>query len=244
MRRRSAVFGLVMVAVLTGAAAAQDPAEPALRPVRALGGLHFVGALPTGEFADEIDGGFGIGFDVAVPVPAGSAFQLRADVGWVVYGDETKKVCFGGGVGCRVSLDLSTTNSILYVQAGPQLMLPRGPVRPYLNASGGFSYFATTSSVKGDNDGSPFASDTNHDDFTLAWSAGGGVLIPLSHGRTPIALNLGAQYHGNGSVEYVKEGGIVDEPDGSISIHPTRSDANFVSLRLGVSFGFRPGTRN
>lgn len=244
MRLRSAVLGLVAAALAAGPASAQDPVEPELRPVRALGGLHLVGAVPTGEFADHIDGGFGIGFDIAVPIPTESWFALRADVGWVVYGSETKEVCFGGGVGCRVRLDLNTTNSILYVNAGPQLMVPRGPVRPYVNASGGLAYFATTSSVKGDNDGEAFASDTNQDDVTLAWSAGGGVMIPLSHGRTPVALNLGAQYHGNGNVEYVKEGDIIDEPDGSITINPTRSDANFVSIRLGVTIGFRPGARN
>ena len=86
MRLRSAGLGLLLAAAVAAPAAAQAPVEPveALRPVRALAGLHLVGALPTGEFADEIDGGFGIGVDVAVPIPAEGWFALRGGVGWVV----------------------------------------------------------------------------------------------------------------------------------------------------------------
>src|SRR5690606_16822239 len=84
VRLRSAVPGMFAVVLAAGPLGAQEPVEPELRPVRALGGLHLVGALPTGEFADHIDGGFGIGFEVAIPIPAESWFALRADVGWVV----------------------------------------------------------------------------------------------------------------------------------------------------------------
>lgn len=242
---KRAVLSMAVAAL----AAASSPAgaqmvEAPLKPVVVHGGLHLVGALPTGEFKDYIDGGIGVGFDVVWPVQREHWFALRADVGWVVYGSESKEVCFGGGVGCRVRLDLTTTNSILYVNAGPQLMMQRGPIRPYINAAGGFSYFSTTSSVKGNNNGEDFASDTNFDDVTMAWTAGGGVLIPVSSGRTPIAINLGAQYHANGSVEYLKEGDIKDNSDGSISFDPTRSEANFVALRLGVSIGIRPGPQS
>lgn len=243
MTLRRAVPGLVMMMLAAAPAAAQvEPAET-LRPVRALAGLHLVGAIPTGEFKDYIDGGFGVGLEAALPIPAGSWFALRADLGWVVYGSETQRICFPGPGGCRVRLDLETTNSILYVQAGPQLMPPSGSVRPYVNASGGFAYFSTTSSLEGRNEEEPFASDTNQDDATLAWSAGGGVLVALSRGRTPISLNLGAQYHGNGSAEYLKEGDIIDNPDGTITINPTRSETNFVSVRLGVTVGIRPSAR-
>ena len=86
-----------------------------------------------------------------------------------------------------------------------------------------------------------FASTTNHDDATWAWSTGGGLLIQLSSGRTPIALDIGTRYHSNGSVEYLKSGDIEDHPDGSISINPTRSEANLMTINLGVSVGLRPG---
>jgi hypothetical protein len=233
-------MALVLAATLAAPARAQMANEE-WPPVRVMAGLQLVGAVSTGEFADYVEGGFGVGANIVWPVQAEHWFALRGDVGWVVYGSERQRVCFGGGVGCRVTLDLNTTNSILFLNAGPQLMAPRGPVRPYVNANAGFAYFSTTSSVKGDDSGETFASDTNFDDFTFAWGAGGGFLVPLSSGKTPVLLDLGATYHGNGSVEYLKKGDIIDNPDGSISYLPTRSEANFVSIRLGVTIGFRPG---
>ena len=230
---------MFLAGALAAPATAQDQLEP-LPPVRGLGGIQLLGAAPVGEFADYIDGGFGLGLNVEWPVAAESWLSLRGDLGWLLYGEETKKVCFES-TGCRVTLDLTTTNNIFFLNAGPQLGAPSGPIRPYVNASGGLAYFATTSSVKGDDSADSFASDTNFDDFTLAWGAGGGLLIPVSHGRTPVMIDIGAQYHGNGSVEYLKKGDIIENPSGPPTLKVTRSDANFVSFRLGVTIGFRPG---
>ena len=235
------VVGAALVAGLAAAPVSGQFVTDELRPVTASGGIQVIGAVSTGEFADYVDGGFGIGANLVWPVQTGGAFAIRADLGWIVYGSEKKDLCFPGEIGCRITLELSTTNSIFYLNAGPQLMLPEGFVRPYVNANAGLAYFATTSSVKGDNNDEAFASDTNFDDFTFAWGAGGGLLVPLSRGRTPIAIDLGATYHANGSVEYLTEGDIIDNPDGSITITPTRSEANFVAIRLGVTIGFRPG---
>jgi hypothetical protein len=237
---RTTGFAILVAGVLTVPAAAQQPGDT-LRPVRAYGGIHLLGAVPVGEFSDYIDGGGGLGIDFEWPVQAASWLSLRGDLGWVLYGEETKRVCFQS-TGCRVTLDLTTTNNIFFLNFGPQLGAPSGPLRPYVNASAGLAYFATTSSVKGDDSSENFASDTNFDDFTMSWGAGGGFLIPLSRGRTPVLLDLGAQYHGNGSVEYLTEGDIIENPTGPPTFDPTRSEANFVTIRLGVTIGFRPGS--
>ncbi|MEX1183290.1 MAG: hypothetical protein WEF86_08630 [Gemmatimonadota bacterium] len=220
---------------------AQGPTTE-LRPPVVFAGVQAQYARPSGEFLDYVQHGGGLNVGVVWPVRAGGVFALRADGGFIVYGSETKRVCFSTTVGCRVQLDLTTTNSIAYGNIGPQLMVPSGPVRPYANAAAGFSYFGTTSEVEGSNEqDEPFASSTNFDDVTFAWAAGGGVLIPLSSGRTPILLDLGARYHGNGEVEYLKEGDITDNPDGSITYDPTRSEANLWTFQIGVSVGIRPG---
>jgi hypothetical protein len=53
-------------------------------------------------------------------------------------------------------------------------------------------------------------------------------------------LDFGADYHHNGVTTYLREGDIVDRPDGSIVIF-RRSEANLWSFRLGVSVGLGDG---
>lgn len=230
---------IAAVLILAGAAPAAAQ-QPVLEPPVVEVGVQGVYARTTGEFKDHVDNGGGLNVNIVWPVPAARAFGLRADGGFVIYGTETQRVCFGGGVGCRVELDLNTTNSIAYFNAGPQLMVPSGAIRPYVNAGIGFSYFATNSSVEGsDGDDEPFATTNNHDDITLAWSAGGGVLIRVSSGKTPVSIDLSGRYNGNGEVEYVTKGGITDNPDGSINVNTTRSEANLINFQIGVSIGIR-----
>jgi hypothetical protein len=223
----------------------QEPEpEGPLQPLLLYAGIQGVYARPVGEFREYVRNGGGLNFHIAFPVGAENPLAVRADGGFLIYGSETRRVCFGGGVGCRILLDLTTTNSIGYFNIGPQLMTHRGGIRPYANAAVGAAYFWTQSSVEGSNDQDrPFASTTNFSDFTLQWAGGGGMLVPLSRGRTPILLDLSVRYNGNGQVEYLKRGDIEDQPDGSITITPTRSDANLVTFQLGITVGARRGGR-
>lgn len=217
-----------------------DPTE--LRPVILMGGIAGQYARTVGEFRDYVRDGFGINGSVIWPVTPGGPFALRGDGGFIVYGNERRRVCMGGGVGCFIELDLTTTNSIAYVNVGPQLMVPAGPIQPYAAAGVGLAYFATRSEVEGSGGQQhPFASTTNFDDFTFQWGGGGGLLVPLSRGRTPVMLDLGVRYHGNGRVEYLTEGDIAESPDGSLEISPTRSDANLLTFQIGVVVGARRG---
>lgn len=242
MSRRWVLGAAAALTVLTGAPrqlAAQDPEAVTVPEFHF--GIQGQYARPVGEFRDYVKHGGGINVNFALPIPRGGAFALRADGGFIVYGSETRQVCFSQTVGCRILLDLTTTNSIAYLNVGPQLMLPDGPVRPYVNAAIGGSYFGTSSSLSGsDGNDEDFASTTNFDDVTLAWAGGGGILISLSRGPTPVQLDIGVRYHGNGEVEYLKKGDITDNPDGTITISPTRSEANLLTFQLGVQIG---GTR-
>jgi len=234
------------VLVLLGALLAAQPAgaqqEEPLGPTNLWFTVQGAYARPIGEFRDYVQHGGGLNLAVVWPVTPENAFALRADGGFVIYGSETTEVCFSTTVGCRIRLDLTTTNSIAYLNAGPQLMMPRGAVRPYVNGAIGFSYFATTSSVKGDDNGDEIASDTNFDDITFAWAAGGGLMIPLSMGSTPVLLDIGARLNRNGEVEYLKKGDIEDGPNG-IEFTPTRSEADLVTFQVGVTIGNRAKVR-
>jgi opacity protein-like surface antigen len=243
------VAGIIMVSVMAVGLALASPLRAQQTPATLTPPVVFVGghgqyARTVGEFRDYVKHGGGLGAHLVWPVQPGSAFALRADGGFLIYGSETRRVCFGGGVGCRIELDLTTTNTIAHGHIGPQLMLQSGPVRPYANAGVGFAYFATTSQIEGTSSNQNIASTTNFDDITFAWSTGGGLLVPLSSGRTPVMLDLGMRYHGNGEVEYLKEGDITDNPDGSITLNPTRSEANLLTFQLGVTVGIRRPAAN
>jgi hypothetical protein len=214
-----------------------DAGEPRLQ-----GGLSFAVGQPRGEFRRYVDDGIGVAGHALYRLDRRGAFAVRLDGGLMNYGHETLRIPLndypGGG---RVRLDLTTTNDIAWLGLGPQVMAPRGAVRPYLHATAGVSYFATSSSVSGRDDPYWFAHDTNFDDTMFSWGAGAGVLVPVRRGaRSLVFLDLGAQYRDNGrSVRYLREGGIRDLPNGGLQLDVIRSRADLITWHFGVSVGAR-----
>ena len=118
------------------------------------------------------------------------------------------------------------------------------PLRPYARAAAGVGYFVTTSGLSGDDSEYTYASTNNFDDVVFQGRVGAGLGLRLSNGRNPVWLDFGADYHHNGVANYLKEGDIVDQPDGSIVIFPRTSEANLWSFRLGVSVGIGRGEQS
>ncbi len=201
-------------------------------------GIHLVGADPIGDFGQMVDAGFGLELDGRFPLAADGALSLRLDGGFILYGHESRAVCFPPPIGCRVGAELNTSNSIGHLGIGPELSA-RGRIAPYLHAGVGLSYFATHSSLDGLDDTESHYRTRNYSDLVGSTRVGGGVRFRVgSTSRGPITIDLGATYHRNGVAEYLREGDIVDHPDGSIEIFPNRTEANLVVFRAGVSFGF------
>ena len=212
------------------------PEEPS-GPSRGFATIHLLVAQPLGEFDDYIDWGAGIGGEFLYAFDRQGALGLRLSLGLMMYGHETKRVPLSETLG-RIRVDVSTSNNIFILGIGPQVMLPSGVIRPYLNGTAGLSYFFTRSSVEGTADLEPFASSTNFDDATFAWSAGGGLYIPVRRGRkNPISIDIGAQYHANGEARYLREGSIQEDGTGEIYFDPIRSQTNLITYRLGVAIG-------
>lgn len=246
-----AVVAGALLLLSSGDASAQRapdrPSEPPQAPVDG-GPRFFVGggfwyAQPEGEFARYVDGGVGLDLNGSFSLDEAGIVSVRANLGFIQYGRETRQVCFSATVGCRILLDLTTSNDILVGGIGPELALPTRSVRPYLFGTAGFSYFSTRSSLEGTTDTREIAETENYGDGTLTWVGGGGMTIRLSRGRHPIDLDFGVEYHDNGRAEYLREGDIVDEPDGSITLHPTRSETDFTTFRVGVRVGIPRGGR-
>ncbi len=59
--------------------------------------------------------------------------------------------------------------------------------------------------------------------------------MSLTNGRHPVSLDFSVQSTYNGEAEYLRRGGVRDNPDGSITVFPIRSDANLLSFRVGVA---------
>src|SRR5262245_61384090 len=232
----TAAVALAALCAVAGTARADDPA-PAHAKFR-FGGAGAL-ALPTGEFADQIDVAGGLSGFALYGRPQ-SVFALRADASFLLYGTRTLQRPVVGTDG-QVLEDVATTdNWIAQLGVGPQIMAHSGRVRPYANAFAGVSYFATTSQlvfprpvtvlavpgaplVLAGQD--PFRTTTHYDDVIASYGGGAGVLVPLGHGGT--ALDLGARYVGGGTVRYLVEG----DPTNSL---PHRTEGHMVELRIGV----------
>jgi hypothetical protein len=251
-RTRPLARALAAALLLPAAAAHAQPGAPTIEPAqlgpatrdgepRFQGGINFSIGSPRGEFRTYVADGYGVGLHGLGRVGRDGWFALRLDGGFLQYGRERKRVPLSETVGGRLRVDLTTSNNIVWLGAGPQLMAPRGPVRPYVNGTVGFSYFATTSSIQGRDDDEPIAQDTNYDDAQLSWGGGGGVLVPVyRNARTLVFLDLGARYHDNGrNVRYLRKGGIRDLPDGRIELDVIQSRADLVTWHIGVSVGGR-----
>lgn len=240
--RTPSYVGVLLALLATSTAAPapldalQSPADTVAAP-RLFAGGSLWWADARGEFAQYVEGGWGVEGHARYALDPSGFVGLRATAGFVQYGRETRQVCFSSTVGCRILLDLTTSNAILAGGVGPELAWPGDRIRPYVYGTAGFAYFATTSSLEGSDDREDFARTNNFTDGTFAWRAGTGLQIRVTD--HPVWLDLGAERHWNGTVSYLREGDIIDEPDGSITLRPRRSEADFVTFRVGVSVGIR-----
>ncbi|MGD2120631.1 MAG: hypothetical protein PVJ76_02755 [Gemmatimonadota bacterium] len=237
MSARVVVLLLFALSCHTANLAAQDDWFP--RP-KATVGMNFILGDPVGEFDHFVGTGVGGDFFGRLPLDPMGFLSLRGDLGFLIYGYESQRVCFEG-VGCRVQARLRTTNNIFFGGLGPELAIPLRNARPYVHAFLGFSYFNTTSSLDDLWGGDSDFNTENFGDGTMSWGVGGGLELNVHRGRTPVDLNFGFRYHENGRMEYLTKGDIVDNPDGSITLYPVVSEANLMAYHFGVSIGIPRG---
>lgn len=191
--------------------------------------------LPQGEFAENVNLAGGVGGGVIWRI--GGPVALRADLGVMIYGSETRRVPLGGGALGLINVDVTTTNSIFGGQIGGQIGLPSRTLMPYVGGLIGFSAFTTSSSVEGSNSANePFASSTNSNDGTFAKTLLAGLYIPV--GKTGSThLDLGVRHTWNGErVRYLTEGDVSEDINGDIILTPRESRADILTIVLGVTF--------
>lgn len=194
-------------------------------------------ADPVGEFRANVGEAWGGGGTLRYLFRSIAPLGIRADLSFLNYGNETKRVPLSSTVN-RVSIDMHTTNNIALITGGPELVLFRGPVSPYIYAFAGYSYFYTETNARDDEWENSFASSTNFDDGGLATGWGGGLRIPLRLRSVNASIDAGARHTKNGIREYLRRGDIIDVPGGFVTT-PRTSMADFRQYHLGVSFSWR-----
>jgi len=188
-------------------------------------------SVPQGDFGFFTGDGISVNLHGVFPVDRSGAVGIRLDGGFINYGSERFSVPFLPVTG-RVGFDVRTRNNIAMFGIGPQLQVPRGSIRPFINGYVGMGYFFTESSLA---DGPvSFGSTLNYDDWSLGYGFGGGVGVELTR---RLVLTFETQYRMHDNVQYLREGGIVDDGYGGVILDPILSDADFLVFQIGVSFG-------
>lgn len=253
----TAVALLLLFLVLAATSVAQDFEGRRSGDQSGLG-LGVMFAQPLGEFGYYVDESLGLNAFLHFDVGDNGGLGVRFDGSMVYYGSQTRSQSFVEWPGYIGYEDLTIRNRIGSLFVGPQLTFGSGDVRPYLHVGAGFSYFWTGTDwddsycgscaydcevweeeeycdhdlfdVVGDLD-MFFEGETEHSQWTTAWTAGGGVSVRLGGSFN---LYLALQYVNNGRVSYLTEGAIVDLGDGYYSFTPVESDANLLFAQFGI----------
>lgn len=204
---------------------------------RSSGSFSFIQSRPLGGLAENIGFGYGLNAAYLLRLDRNGYVSLRTDLGFAQYGSESMRAPLSPTIGGRIQVKVSTDNYIVPMSIGPQLSIPTGPVRPYVNAGIGAQAFFTESHVDGSDDNEDFAHTTNQHDWTSSWVAGGGVFVPLYAKKVSVLLDIGVQYFGSGHARYLRPGSIEDLPNSQIRITSFESDTKLALVHLGVRIG-------
>jgi opacity protein-like surface antigen len=235
-----ALFVITTAAIAVSVMSPSADAQVSLRSTpRMEAGIGFEYAQPVGDFRQNVNHGFGGGGHFIFGFDPQGIIGIRADAGYVNYGNETHYLPFSSSIR-RIVLRAETSNNIFVGSIGPQLTIPLGRVRPYVNAGIGLAYFYTQTSISDDYDSAQLAQTTNYSDNSLAYTGGAGFNIPLTLGGQAAALDIGARYNSVNSARYLTRGDITDDPSDQfgVIITPHESAANFVAYHVGVSVRF------
>lgn len=233
--KKRVVFITVFMLLATIPAMAQSPFQA---------GFNLLLGFPQGEFKENVDNvGFGLSGHFGYTIP-NSPFSIGAEVGFLIYGRETRQEPLSTTIP-DIVVDVETTNNILTghlllrVQPPLQTMI----VRPYLEGLFGFHYLWTDTKIQ-DWDGDSRLGSTNYDDAAMSYGGGGGMMIRVYQGRKEasgglysVNIDLGFRYLLGGEAEYLKQGGIKRE-NGTVIYSPSKSKTDLLMTNIGVTFAF------
>lgn len=177
-------------------------------------------SLPQEDFANVSESGGGMGIKLLFSPPTVPAIAVRADLGFVIYGSENYRDQVAG-----IPVDVTVRNQSVQFTVGPQFQSPMGPLRVYAAPMAGVYNYSTRLELEGTDIG-----ETQNSTTKFGWNINGGMLVRVYQSpihKFDLDINIEGKYH------TIKEA-IETEIDGVT----TTSDANDISLHLGVLFHF------
>jgi hypothetical protein len=203
------------------------------------GGLHFNVGFPEGELKEQIDrNAYGLGGQFFFS-PQKSLFAIGAEVGWMNYGQESRREPFSTTIP-DVTVKVTTSNNIVQAFLILRAGMPIGPIRPYGDGLVGLNYlFTETKITDADDESEEVASSVNLDDAALAYGFGGGVMVLVYSGKADnerpfeVLIDIGVRYVLGNEAQYLKEGSIRRE-GGRVEYDLLESKTDMVRLHIGV----------
>ena len=219
-------------------------------PTRLQGGVGVVGVVPAGEFETHVpDGSAGVMGHLDVDL-GGSVLSLGGEVGWMLYGDESRTVSLASLLPevPSASVEVNTWNAMFTLHSRLRAQRRQGRWRPYVDGLFGLTDIYTKSEVKGGQvcgfdplvgsicvEGS-LGRSTQSRDFVLSYGGGVGVMVRFGSRERSPRLDIAVRYLSGGEAEYLTEGAVRRDGD-QLVLDFTRSRTDMMTVYVGVAFG-------
>jgi hypothetical protein len=195
-------------------------------------GADFLTAHPRGQLKQNAGTGFGFGGHGLLGTDKWGIGGVRIDAGMIRYGMETKR--YPCGQFCYY--EATTTNDIINLQVGGQIVMPRNMVLPYIGASYGMLWFTSNSQIETESDNpSPFRHNVESGDATSSYMIAGGFYFPLGGAFAGLTANLGMRLFTGGHARYLTPKSLTQDADGNYHVTAYQSDTEFLVVHIGVS---------
>jgi hypothetical protein len=228
---------LIATALLVSVVASDAEAQGGITSIPMSNRYAFGGDLvmsnPRGEFRKNAGIGFGIDGHALLAADRWGVAGMRLDLGIINYGNDTHR--YSCGSFCRY--DATTSNNIINLQVGGQLVMPRKKFLPYVGASYGVLWFTTNTNIQtADGTTSPYRSTIQHDDATGSFVLSGGLYVPMSGALGGFTGIVGVRYFTGGEADYLAPSSLQCTSSGGCVLRdPYHSHTDFIVYHIGLS---------
>lgn len=232
MISRHAIASALLLAIVATNAAAQGGVTSVPMSNRYAFGADLMMSNPRGEFKQNAGAGFGVDGHALLAADKWGIAGMRLDLGIIRYGND--RHTYSCGTFCRY--DATTSNDIINLTVGAQLVMPRKAFLPYVGASYGLLWFTTDTRIETeDGSVSPYKSTIKADDATDTFMLAAGFYIPMTV-LSGFTASVGARYFVGGDAEYLASKSLQCSSGGSCMLQPRfHSQTDFVVYHVGLS---------